>query len=52
MRRVLERCGYAKEAHYRRAWPGAGGAVHDGIGYAVLRGDWESGTVTPVDWAG
>lgn len=52
MRRVLERCGYAKEAHYRRAWPGEGGAVHDGVGYAVLRHDWERGTVTPADWTG
>ena len=52
MRAVLERCGYVKEAHHRRAWPGADGAVHDGIGYAVLRQDWEGGSITPVRWEG
>lgn len=50
MRAVLDRCGYVKEAHYRRAWPGPGGHLHDGIGYAVLREDWVSGEVTPVQW--
>ena len=52
MRTVLERCGYVKEAHHRRAWPDADGAVHDGVGYAVLRQDWQGGTVTPVRWEG
>ncbi len=52
MRAVLQRCGYVKEAHYRRAWPGAAGEVHDGIGYAILREDWTEGTTTPVDWDG
>jgi RimJ/RimL family protein N-acetyltransferase len=52
MRAVLRRCGYVKEAHYRRAWPDQHGAVHDGIGYALLRQDWERGTTTPVDWNG
>jgi RimJ/RimL family protein N-acetyltransferase len=50
MRTVLARCGYVKEAHYRRAWPDQDGGVHDGIGYALLREDWELGTTTPVDW--
>ena len=52
MRTVLGRCGYAKEAHYRRAWPAQDGTIHDGIGYALLREDWERGTITPVDWDG
>jgi RimJ/RimL family protein N-acetyltransferase len=52
MRTVLGRCGYVKEAHYRRGWPAQDGAVHDGIGYALLREDWERGTTTPVDWDG
>jgi RimJ/RimL family protein N-acetyltransferase len=52
MRAVLGRCGYVKEAQYRRAWPGQDGAIHDGIGYALLREDWERGTTTPVDWDG
>jgi RimJ/RimL family protein N-acetyltransferase len=50
MRAVLGRCGYVKEAVYRRAWPGQDGTLHDGIGYALLREDWERGTTTPVDW--
>ena len=52
MRTVLRRCGYVKEAHYRRGWPDQDGVVHDGIGYALLREDWERGTTTPVDWDG
>jgi RimJ/RimL family protein N-acetyltransferase len=52
MRTVLRRCGYVKEAHYRRGWPAQDGTVHDGIGYALLREDWERGTTTPVDWDG
>ena len=52
IRAVLRRCGYVKEAHYRRAWPDQHGTVHDGIGYALLRQDWERGTTTPVDWDG
>ena len=50
MRAVLRRCGYVKEAQYRRAWPDGEGRLHDGIGYAIVREDWESGTSTPVDW--
>ena len=41
-----------KEAHYRRGWPAQDGVVHDGIGYALLREDWEQGKTTPVDWDG
>lgn len=50
MRKVFIRGGYVQEAVYRRAWPDAGGELRDGIGYAILRSDWESGTTTPVDW--
>ncbi|MER5729869.1 GNAT family N-acetyltransferase [Streptomyces sp. NPDC002138] len=50
MRRTFERCGYAKEAHYRDAWPGAGGTVHDAVGYAILRRDWRDGTVSAPQW--
>lgn len=46
MRRVFRNCGYAKEAHYRRSWPGRNGKFHDTVGYAILRSDWVSGTVT------
>lgn len=44
MRRVLERCGYVQEAHYRDAWPGPTNEVHDAVGYAILRTDWSTGT--------
>lgn len=49
MRRTFVGGGYVQEAVYRTAWPGEGGP-YDGIGYAILRSDWESGTTTPVDW--
>lgn len=50
MRAVLRRCGYAKEAHHRRDWPAPDGTLHDSIGYAVLRLDWATGTVTRPCW--
>lgn len=55
MRRVFARGGYVREAVYREAWPapvpGAPDRVLDGIGYAILRRDWETGITTPVDWS-
>jgi RimJ/RimL family protein N-acetyltransferase len=50
MRRIFRGCGYAKEAHYRDAWPDAGGGHHDAVGYAILRRDWASGSVTAPNW--
>lgn len=50
MRKVFVRGGYVQEAVYRRAWPAADGRMMDGIGYAILRGDWESNATTPVRW--
>ncbi|MGN6425242.1 MAG: GNAT family N-acetyltransferase [Leifsonia sp.] len=50
MRAVFERCGYVKEAHYRRAWPVAGAEPLDTVAYAILRSDWRTGTTTPVAW--
>lgn len=49
MRRVFDKAGYVKESHYRDAWPGQDG-LHDSVGYAILRRDWQNGTVTPVNW--
>lgn len=49
MQHVLERCGYVREAHHRQAWPGSDGRVHDSFGYAILRQDWLSGDITPID---
>ncbi|WP_405618769.1 GNAT family N-acetyltransferase [Streptomyces sp. NBC_00076] len=50
MRRVFLRCGYAKEAHYREAWPAMDGTIHDTVGYAILRRDWLNGKVTVPEW--
>ena len=50
MRKALVKAGYVLEAVYRNAWPDAGGEMLDGMGYAILRTDWESGTSTPVVW--
>jgi RimJ/RimL family protein N-acetyltransferase len=51
MRRAFRRCGYVKEAHHRRSWPSADGQIFDTVGYGILREDWASKTITPVDWA-
>lgn len=48
MRAVLEKCLFAQEGHYREAWPDQSGTMHVGVHYAILRRDWESGTVSPV----
>ncbi|PWK88106.1 RimJ/RimL family protein N-acetyltransferase [Lentzea atacamensis] len=50
MRRVFRRCGYVKEAHYRRAWPDASGHRHDSVGYAIIRRDWQTGETTVPDF--
>jgi RimJ/RimL family protein N-acetyltransferase len=50
MRRTFRKCGYVKEAHYRQAWPAPDGMVYDAVGYAILRADWQSGTVTTPEW--
>ncbi|TWP52112.1 GNAT family N-acetyltransferase [Lentzea tibetensis] len=50
MRAVLAKHRYVLEARYRQTWPDRAGVLHDGVGYAVLRQDWDSGSVTPVNW--
>ena len=40
----------ASSAHYRQAWPIKGAEPKASIAYGVLRCDWETGTITPVDW--
>lgn len=51
MRHTFLSCGYVKESHYRDGWPSVeDGNVHDGVGYAILRRDWISGTTTIPDW--
>jgi RimJ/RimL family protein N-acetyltransferase len=50
MRKTFRRCDYVKEAHYRHGWPTLHGERFDSISYAILREDWQSGTVTSVAW--
>ncbi len=50
MRKVFVRSGWIKEAHYRQAWPVEGGPPKASVAYGILRQDWETGTVTPVDF--
>lgn len=50
MRKILEKHLYVLEARYRQTWPDQEGVLHDGVGYAILRSDWENGSVTPVSW--
>jgi RimJ/RimL family protein N-acetyltransferase len=50
MRGVFRRCEYVKESHFRQSWPSADGQMFDTVGYGILREDWASKTITPVDW--
>jgi RimJ/RimL family protein N-acetyltransferase len=50
MRGAFRRCGYVKEAHYRRSWPSDDGQNFDTVGYGILREDWVRKKITPVDW--
>lgn len=50
MRKAFLACGWAKEAHYRSSWPAPDGTFVDGVAYAILRHDWETGETTPVLW--
>ena len=52
MRSVLEKCGFVKEAHYRQGWPDEYGNKYDCVGYCILKRDWETKTLTPVNWSG
>ena len=49
MRTVFQKCGFAKEAYHRKAWPQEG-KLYDAIGYGITKEDWEKGETTPVDW--
>lgn len=50
MQKVFLRCGYVKEAHYRQGWSVEGEDPKDSVAYAIIRSDWKSGKVTPVQW--
>ena len=48
MRATFRSAGWLKEAFHRDAWPLDGAPPLASVAYAVLRRDWESGTMTPV----
>ncbi len=50
MRKVLHKCGFVKEAHYRESWPDKNGIKVDTVGYGILRKDWENTSITTVNW--
>jgi RimJ/RimL family protein N-acetyltransferase len=50
MRGAFRRCGYVKEAHYRRSWTSTDGQMFDAVAYGILREDWAKQTVTSVNW--
>lgn len=50
MRCVFHKCGYVKEAQYRKAWKDKDGKAYDSIGYGITKEDWENGKTSPVNW--
>jgi len=50
MRKVLEKCGFVKEAHYRQSWPDKNNVKVDTVGYGILRNDWQNKSGTDVNW--
>ncbi|MDK1326567.1 GNAT family protein [Arthrobacter sp. zg-Y1143] len=50
MRKTFLRAGFVKEAHYRQAWPTADGSRVASVAYAILRSDWETNTVTALEF--
>ncbi len=50
MRKVLQKCGFVKEAHYRQSWPDKNNVKVDTVGYGILRTDWQNKSRTDVNW--
>lgn len=50
MRKVFEKCGYVMEAYHRKAWPDQNSVYFDTIGYGIIREDFESNTITAIQW--
>lgn len=50
MRKILNKSGFVKEAHHRKAWNSDTGILFDAVGYGILKEDWESNKLTPVNW--
>jgi RimJ/RimL family protein N-acetyltransferase len=41
MRSVFHKCGFVKEAHYRKAWRSKECKIYDAIGYGFIKDDWK-----------
>jgi RimJ/RimL family protein N-acetyltransferase len=50
MRATFRDAGWVKEAFNRDGWPVDGASPKSSVAYAVLRRDWESGSITPILW--
>ncbi len=50
MRKVFQKAGFVKESQPRSSWPDDQGNLHDCVGYAILKTDWEENRITPVKW--
>lgn len=50
MRCIFHKCGFVKEAHYRKGWATQNGETYDAIGYGILKSDWSSNKLTTVNW--
>jgi RimJ/RimL family protein N-acetyltransferase len=48
MRKTLFHCGFVKEGYLRNSWENDDGSVSDSLCYAIIRDDWENGTITPI----
>ncbi len=48
MKKVFEKSGWVQEAYYRQGWPNLTGGYDDSLAYALLRSDWETGSVTAI----
>lgn len=50
MRRLFQKAGWTKEAHYRRGWPVDGQEPVASVAYAILRSEHETGEKVPLIW--
>ena len=50
MRRTFRKCGLSQGSPLPPGMALPGGTAYDAVGYAILRTDWQAGTITPPDW--
>lgn len=50
MRNIFKKNLFVKEGHFRSDWECTTGEIYDTIRYCILRDDWISGKMTPVNW--